>query len=294
MCNLLLNVCILLCNCQARVVISGSHQASNHTSVLSTNPSTPRKVHLITDLDHGREVISLRTGDKIYGGHGRMWIDGTEHEGPLLIELGVSPIAGRPGTLSSYAVRVSDLGVANTGQPRRGQPKPGYVRYDIEVGETSLRNPEMFDHEAGTGLIADAWLEDPIYRMGTGSEPNTCYDLLERTLGRMHIALDPVTKKLNDQSREYYTLYSSRMIERVGDVASMRYKPTDQFEMPTVEVETKVFNVDSEYNPDAPEVVYRRKDYLPARHAMLTAAAPSRFLPNSTIEDATLNLLSLE
>lgn len=45
----------------------------------------------------------------------------------------------------------------------------------------------MFDHQAGTGLVADAWNEDPVYVRGTEAKPNTCYEFVERLLAKMDL-----------------------------------------------------------------------------------------------------------
>ncbi|KAL9596319.1 MAG: hypothetical protein Q9219_005873 [cf. Caloplaca sp. 3 TL-2023] len=142
----------------------------------------------------GKEQYPPKTGEPFYGGHEQIWIDGTETDGPLVVELGFHPVLP-----PSYAIRSKDLGVVNTGKPIK--PPPDYpddpkARYTFTEGETMLINAEMFDHRTGTGLIADAWMEDPVYKIGTGSTLNSCYELLERIIRRMILHVDPVTKEL--------------------------------------------------------------------------------------------------
>ena len=109
-------------------------------------------------------------------------------------------------------------------------------------------------------------MEDPVYRIGTGSEPNSCYDLLERVLRHMNLHVDPQTKKLFDNSTEYYTSYSRKRIQRIVDVASITLKPDGpKYD----EVQTRMFNVDFQHNPDAPNLVYENTRRFPHQQALL-------------------------
>ncbi|KAL8829084.1 MAG: hypothetical protein Q9170_006323 [Blastenia crenularia] len=250
-------LCMFWYSCQSRITPVKPRQASNKTLSLksTTSGSASRKVYIVTDLHLTKRAVSRRTGRSIYGGHAQMWIDGTDSDGPVIVEVGFSPVpppTGPPKT-SPYAIRVKDLGVANTGQPLNPHQEPQDVQHTLTEGETSLTNAEMFGLAKGMGLIADAWMENPRYRMGTGSRPNTCYDLLERILGRIHLRLDPLTKQMFDISTEYYTDYSRKVIERVQDVASITVEPAGDG---TDKVQAMVWNVESDFNSDAPNVVF--------------------------------------
>ncbi|KAI4112784.1 MAG: hypothetical protein LQ345_006115 [Seirophora villosa] len=265
------NICIFLYFCQSRVTAFEPRQTSKETSTSATikNASAARKVHIDTEIHLDQKAISQRTGEPVYGGHAQLLIDGTETEGPLMIELGFSPVRQPPSPSMQvrYVVRSKDLGVANTGKPIRPYPMEKVIRYTIVEGETSLTNAELFDHKAGRGLVADAWMENPVYEMGTGSRPNTCYDLLERILRRMNLDIDPLTKELFNNSTEYYTSYSRRMTQRVQDVASLAVKPFEYLD----ETNIRVFNVDFVENPDAPTLVFEQTRHAPRPQTLLAA-----------------------
>ncbi|KAI4185656.1 MAG: hypothetical protein L6R41_003984 [Letrouitia leprolyta] len=224
----------------------------------------------MTDFYYSKKAISRKTGKPTYGGHAQLWVDGTSTDGPMIIELGYNPAPRAPGSppKPQYGIRSKDLGVENTGKPITPYPFPGMERHIVTEGQTLLKNREMFDHQAGTGLIADAWLEDPIYRMGTGSKPNTCYDLLVRVLQHMHLDLDPLTKRLFENSTDYYTSHSRTMVQRVEDVVSVTMKPAGDGRD---EMNTRVFNVDWDYNPNAPELIYEKSQYIRPQQTLVTA-----------------------
>ncbi|KAL8676353.1 MAG: hypothetical protein Q9186_007128 [Xanthomendoza sp. 1 TL-2023] len=271
----LLNLCILLYICQSRVVPFVSPQAGNKTPAFIQTPSASRKVYTFTHFALDYKAISRDTGRPVYGGHSEIWIEGTQTDGPLVIELGFSGLPRRPGT-SQYAVNSKDLGIANTGKPFTPPKRHHVIDYTVLEGETFLTNAEMFDHAAGTGLIADAWNEDPLYRMGTGSTPNTCYDLSERILRHMKLDLDPLTRKLFDNSTEYYTSHSRKRVERVQEVASIVLEPAGpSYPEDFIRFQNRIFNVDFVRNPDAPNMVAEITKFLPGP-ALLTATGYTR------------------
>ncbi|KAL8953343.1 MAG: hypothetical protein Q9222_000805 [Ikaeria aurantiellina] len=263
-CLLMISIFLLICRSLANPGQEGNKALS---SALTTHALAPRRVQVVTELHLWQKAISLRSQEPVYGGHAQIWVDGTDTDGPLIIELGISPMA-QPSHEQKYAVRSKDLGVANTGKAIRPYPYPGSLRFTLMEGMTTLTNAVMFDHQTGKGLIADAWMEDPVYRIGTGSRPNTCYDLLVLVLERMELEVDPVTKRLFANSTEYYTLYSMRMVQRVQDVASITTEPAGDQD----KIEARVFDVDFEYNPHAPSLIFDKIDYRPRSQTLLTAA----------------------
>ncbi|KAL8805602.1 MAG: hypothetical protein Q9182_001867 [Xanthomendoza sp. 2 TL-2023] len=272
----LVHLCILLCTCQSRLIPLDPRQAGNKTLALIKNPSASRKVYTFTNIVLSRKAVSRRSGRPIYGGHSQIWIEGTETDGPLIIELG-SAVLLRPSGTFRLLVRSKDLGIANTGKPFRPYISPDSIYHTVLEGQTLLTNAEMFDDAAGTGLIADAWNEDPVYRKGTGSRPNTCYDLLVRVLRRMQLHLNPLTKELFDNSTEYYTYNSRKFVERVQHVASITLEPAGPpHPANSVRMQTKVFNVDLVLNPNAPSLVLEETEYLPSGPALLTATVGSQ------------------
>ncbi|KAL8870766.1 MAG: hypothetical protein Q9174_003263 [Haloplaca sp. 1 TL-2023] len=254
---------LLIAHCQPRSVSLVPRQANGTTSlsVLTLNAPVSRKVHVhsIVYLFPQRTAISRDTGELLHGGHASIWVDGTETDGPLILDLDFTP-APLPSKFGVTAIRAKDLGVAETGKPILPPPiGPDDREYTIFQGATSLTNREIFDHQAGTGLVADAWMEDPVYRVGTGSPPNSCYEFVERTLASMKLDLDPVTKERFRNSKEYYTSYSRQKIVRIPEVASSVRTP----EGPFTKVNIRLFNVDFELNPKAPQLVFERTRFLP-------------------------------
>lgn len=252
-----LYICVFVHLCQSRVAFFEPLARKNTSSLISTiNASASRKVHVVIDFHLYRKAVSRQSGLLVYGGHAQISIDGTDKDGPLAIELGINPVNQLPGnTLSKalYAVRCIDYGIENTGTSITSTLYPQTLRHEATIGETSLTNAELFNPETGKGLVVDAWMKDPIYRMGLNSTPNTCYDLLVRVIRRMNLDFDPVTKTMFENSTEYYTEYSRKMSTRVQIVASLATQPRSGWFGAVVK--TVVWNVDYENNPNAPSLV---------------------------------------
>ncbi|KAI4094838.1 MAG: hypothetical protein LQ339_007401 [Xanthoria mediterranea] len=267
----LLQLGILICLYHSGVVPSGPLPANKGTlpSASALNVTASRKVHVHTllYLFASRRAISRKSGKPILGGQASILVEGTQTDGPLVLELDFTP-APLPSRHSVIAIKSHDRRVAKSGEPFTPTRSPDTLQWVLPQGETSLTNREIFDHRAGTGLIADAWMEDPVYRMGLGTAPNTCYEFVERTLRRMHLNLDPVTRNLFENRTEYYTSYSQQQNKRVPEAASIVEAPAGSYVM----VNTRVFNVDFEYNPKAPSVEFERTQHLPRNGALLTPA----------------------
>ena len=107
-------MCIFLSTFRSEAVSlkPGSPIKNISSAVLTLNAPTPRKVQIYNGFHLWQRAISSQSGEPIYGGHAQLWIDGTETDGPLLVELGFNP---KPPP--AYAIRLKDLGVANTGKP---------------------------------------------------------------------------------------------------------------------------------------------------------------------------------
>lgn len=124
-------------------------------------------------------------------------------------------------------------------------------------GVTTLTNAELFDHQGGKGLVADAWRQDPVYVIGTGAKPNNCIDLVVRVLAEMKLPINPATQELFDNSQEYYTHYSKRLVERIQDVCSAEQWPSrDKPE--TVIFQLRVFDVVED--PEHPRLISEKTD----------------------------------
>lgn len=194
-------------------------------------------------------------------------IDGTRTDGPLIIQVGQPPMI-IPGQKLFFDVIAKDLGVANSGKPISKEAPGGAIRDIIRVGRTALPNAWLFDHEKGTGLIADAWNDDPVYAIGTGSKPNSCIELLERVLQRLQLRVDPVVKDFMDNLREYYTSYSERIVGRIQLVVSIKISPADSVIRAMERLDIRVFNVDFVQNPKAPSLVMQDVIFRPEGRAI--------------------------
>ena len=200
-------------------------------------------------------------------------IDGTRTNGPLIIQMSLPPII--PGYKPFFVITAKDLGVANTGKPISTEAPGGSIRDIIRVGRIALPNAWLFDHEEGTGLIADAWNDDPVYSIGTGSRPNSCIELLERVLQRLQLRVDPVIRDFMDNLREYYTSYSERIVGRVQIVASTQVSPWDSMSRPDMQrLDIRAFNVDFRQNPKAPSLVMEDVIYRPEGWGMFEDCCP--------------------
>lgn len=167
-----------------------------------------------------------------------------------MIELGYNILAKPP----RLAIRVSNLGIANNGKPIPQQSPYGRdsQRFIFPNGVTTLTNAELFDHQRGRGLVADAWRPNPEYVIGTKIKPNDCYDLVERVLAKINLPLNLNTFLLFNNSQEYYTYYSQRLFQRVEDVASIEQWPSKDEPKSDV-VQTRVFDVVGD--PEDPRLI---------------------------------------
>lgn len=216
-------------------------------------PATPaspqsRYVYVVADVDFNQKAVSSRTGKPIFGGHAQIRIDGTSADGPLLIDVAVNAKS------TGLQLRVLDTGVANTGKPIGFWSAPNSRRFVVQNGQTTLTNTEIFDHQTGNGLVADAWNDNPTYTKGAGTTPNTCYDMADRILAHMNEDLDPSMVKIFANADEYYTTYSSKWVEKVWQVWSQKtdfpagYTPSEG-----EQYWTRVFDVVSK--PGAPAFI---------------------------------------
>ncbi|KAL8671888.1 MAG: hypothetical protein Q9168_003625 [Polycauliona sp. 1 TL-2023] len=283
------NFCILLYICHSLAILPKTSQASNSIPPSSNlTVSVPRKVSVNTAFQIYRKAISHRSGKPVYGGHTWIFIEGTRTDGPLQIELGLIHPNVQPGTKPRpplfYTIRSEDLGI--NGKPLEPNPSSHFQRWTYLQGYTSLQNAQLFDHQTGRGLVADAWMENPVYSLGPGLPPNSCYDFVERVIRDLGLRLDPTTKRLFANSTEYYTDYSSEKInERVPYVASIQREPvTDTGARVQTRVQTKVltrvqarlFNVDWVTNPDAPSLLFERTEVIPIGLALVNAVDEAR------------------
>lgn len=267
----LIQFCVLAFVLQWRIIIFKSLPATNKTLLSPSEPTVPLLAKFMSFLSFHltREAISDRSGISVYGGHAQIWIQGTRTDRPLIVDLSLNPIV--PSTLSAhlpYVIVSKYLGLANTDKRIRYPPYPHTLYYWASQGETTLTNAAVFDHRAGT---AEAWMVDPIYRMGTSSSPNSCYDFIERVLRLVDIQLGPGTNEQFENSIEYYTSYSGREVQRVPDVATVFVEPAGSMDR----VETRVFNVDSRYNPDAPSLVSGKTQCIYSNPLLLAAVDQS-------------------
>ena len=119
-------------------------------------------------------------------------------------------------------------------------------RYIVQNGQITFTNAEIFDHQAGDGLVTDAWKENPLYSRGTGQTPNTCLDFVYRLLEHMNLDLDPAMNTIFASGDAYYTIASPKnsVSENVPHVWSEKLELPDGYKPPPgVDTWARIFDV---------------------------------------------------
>ena len=181
----------------------------------NANPSPLRPVYLIADVDLEAKAVSSKTGKPIFGLHTSIEIGGTNVEGPLRVEVGFNQYA-------KLQIRASDFGVAQSGQPIGFWGITNSRRYVRQTGETSVTNEEVIDHQTGTGLLTKVWNQNPLYRRGGGSTPNTGIDLVQRLLGALNLPTESSMALIYTNGEEYYTDFADPYEQTITDVWSIK------------------------------------------------------------------------
>ena len=181
----------------------------------NANPSPLRPVYLIADVDLEAKAVSSKTGKPIFGLHTSIEIGGTNIEGPLRVEVGFNQFA-------KLQIRASDFGVAQSGEPIGFWGLTNSRRYVRQTGETSVTNAEIIDHQTGTGLLSKVWSQNPIYRRGGGSTPNTGIDLVQRLLYALNLPTESSMALIYTNGEEYYTDFADPYEQTITDVWSIK------------------------------------------------------------------------
>ena len=178
-------------------------------------PPSLRSVYLIADVDMEAKAISSSTGKPIFGLHTSLQIGGTAVEGPLRVEVGFNEYA-------KLQLRASDLGVSQTGQPIGFWGVSNSRRYVRQTGQTSINNNDIFNHQIGTGLLAQVWNQNAMYQRGTGSAPNTGIDLVQRLVAALNLTVEPSMALIYSNGEEYYTSHSDAYQQKIDYVWSIK------------------------------------------------------------------------
>ena len=190
-----------------------------HATILTSRqnapPPPPRPVYLIADVDMEAKAVSATTGKPIFGLHTSLQIDGTTVDGPLRVEVGFNQY-------SMLELRALDLGVAQSGQPIGFWGISNSRRYVRQTGQTSVTNAEIINHQTGTGLLTQVWNQNPLYRRGTGSAPNTGIDLVQRLLGALNLTVESSMALIYSNGEEYYTSYSDTYQQTINNIWSIQ------------------------------------------------------------------------
>ena len=181
----------------------------------NANPSPLRPVYLIADVDLEAKAVSSKTGKPIFGLHTSIEIGGTNIEGPLRVEVGFNQYA-------KLQIRASDFGVAQSGEPIGFWGLTNSRRYVRQTGQTSVTNAEIIDHQTGTGLLSKVWSQNPIYRRGGGSTPNTGIDLVQRLLYALNLPTESSMALIYNNGEEYYTDFADPYEQTITDVWSIK------------------------------------------------------------------------
>ena len=174
-----------------------------------------RPVYLIVDVDMEAKAVSSKTGKPIFGLHTSLQIGGTSVDRPLGVELGFNQYF-------MLQLRASDFGVAQSGQPIGFWGVSNSRRYVRQTGQTSITNAEIIDHQTGTGLLAQLWKQNSLYRRGMVSAPNTGIDLIQRLLGALNLTTESSIGLIYSNGGEYYTGYSDHYEQVVYNIWSIR------------------------------------------------------------------------
>lgn len=249
-----LTFCSFIATAYSRSLDLESRQEATNNAPAPNEPES-RYVYVVNDVDSTQRGVSPTTGETIFGGHTSIRVDGTSTDGPLIIEIAINQAAIES---RGFVIRVKDIGVANTGKPI-GFFGPGGSadrRYVVQNGKISLTNAQIFDHQAGTGLVADAWNENPVYVRSTGSTPNTCYDLVDQILDKMGESLDPSMIKEFAKADEYYTSSSDKaLVQKLSQVYSCTTEFPDGYKPgPGEDLWVRTFDVVS--NPGKPNLIF--------------------------------------
>ena len=251
----------------------------------TANVAQPRAVWVIADVSNTPAGISSVTGKHIFDLHASLHVDGTNTDGPLRIEIVVDETATFSQT---YIIRVKDLGVANTGRPIGPWASIDNAhRQVVRVGETSLTNSGIFDHDTGRGIVVDAWKKDPMYSVGGGVKSNTCLDLVRRILVELNLELGDFMKWVFAGADEVYTVLVDRFVERMPYIWSERIElPRGVTLAPDVDAWSRLYDVLSE-----PDRSIRFADSIPEactkkRMSKRACIRPMRIADMEVLSDA--------
>lgn len=225
-CPLLILCTFISTGCSRSLVLEPRQDATSNAPAAAPIEPQSRYVYVVTDIDATQKAVSAVSGKPIFGGHTAIRVDGTATEGPLVIEIALNAAAVDS---QGFLVRVKDLGVANTGKPIGFWGPGNSRRYVVQNGKVSFTNAEIFDHQAGTGLVADAWNDNVVYTRGTGAAANTCFDLVDRVLNKMNLDLDSSMLKIYANSAEYYMYHSTKLIQKISQVWSLKTEFPDGY-----------------------------------------------------------------
>ncbi|KAI4258489.1 MAG: hypothetical protein L6R42_005070 [Xanthoria sp. 1 TBL-2021] len=195
--------------------------------------------------------------------HTSLHIDGTDVDGPLRIEIALNPGATET---QGYITRIKDLGVATTGKPIGNQASMDNARrYDVQNGNTNLRNSQIFDHETGLGKVAEAWKQDPVYSKGTSKTRNTCLDFVLRLMGELGLGdLDAAMTKIWLGGYAHLTHNTERFVVKLTDGWSIKVGA------PETPPWVRVYNVLDNPNPNEATRLLDSRVETPCKKPKLT------------------------
>ncbi len=169
--------------------------------------------------------------------HTAVYVDGIDADGPLRIEVANN---SQDTSARGAVIRVKNLDVVSTGKPIGLSGPPNSQRSIVPNGQTAVTNTEISDHQAGDGIFADAWKDNPIYTRGTGKTPNTCLDFVDRLLEHMNLNLDPAMSKIFASGNVFYScaVPAVQVTQRVPNVWSRKLSSMMTTNLPGVDTWT--------------------------------------------------------
>ena len=216
---------IFLCLWAFLFTLTGSLSVSapqfDHDQLARRNGDPSRDVYIIIDTRPGTEKV-LPDGKTVFFAHSSLWVAGNSQDGPLKVEYDSNPRIAPPLELG-LNLRIFDQGLGNSDKPISARGG----RTTFHVGETTLRNTALYNHDTKSGLIIDKFNEDPKYRVGNkfSGDINDCNNLLRKLMDGLKLPVPTAVHDLFVSS----DLWQSRPGYNVGqvEIKSVAYLTVD-------------------------------------------------------------------
>lgn len=175
-----------------------------------------RTVAVIVDTWRKQMGVSPTTGKQIFQIHSALQFSGNDKDGPMRVELCVAQI--RSLNRGYLIVRALDFTTVNSGQPIPDRNNEQILRHVQDIGQTRLTNAEIAHQRYGTGLAADTWSQDPVYRTKT-SNVNSCNTYIRRLIAALGLTIHGEMVDLFEQDQEFARVFANYNNQRISLLA---------------------------------------------------------------------------